>query len=380
MNYQEIISFIRETFSEKEAQILLHKPVFSGKETDYVLKTLESTIVSSVGEFVNRSENMMSEIAGTSKAVAIVNGTSGLHLALKLVGVNHGDEVITQALTFVATANAISYTGAEPVFLDVDYDTMGLSPDALKAFLETFGEKRESGTFNKKTGKRIAACVPMHTFGFPVRIEEIVEICRSWNIPVVEDAAESLGSLVKDKHTGSFGDIGVFSFNGNKIVTAGGGGMLVTNNIDLGNKAKHLSTTAKMPHAFEYFHDEIGYNYRMPNLNAALLCGQLEKLDFFLENKRELANQYQEFFHGSGIQFRSELPDTRANYWLMCIELDGKKDRDDFLKLTNEKGVMTRPIWTLMHKLPMFQHCYRDEQRHAEKLEERIVNLPSSVR
>jgi aminotransferase in exopolysaccharide biosynthesis len=380
LNYQEIISFIRETFSEKEAQILLHKPVFSGKETDYVLKTLESTIVSSVGEFVNRSENMMSEIAGTSKAVAIVNGTSGLHLALKLVGVNHGDEVITQALTFVATANAISYTGAEPVFLDVDYDTMGLSPDALKAFLETFGEKRESGTFNKKTGKRIAACVPMHTFGFPVRIEEIVEICRSWNIPVVEDAAESLGSLVKDKHTGSFGDIGVFSFNGNKIVTAGGGGMLVTNNIDLGNKAKHLSTTAKMPHAFEYFHDEIGYNYRMPNLNAALLCGQLEKLDFFLENKRELANQYQEFFHGSGIQFRSELPDTRANYWLMCIELDGKKDRDDFLKLTNEKGVMTRPIWTLMHKLPMFQHCYRDEQRHAEKLEERIVNLPSSVR
>lgn len=380
MNYQEIISFIRETFSEKEAQILLHKPVFSGKETDYVLKTLESTIVSSVGEFVNRSERMMAEIAGTSKAVAVVNGTSGLHLALELVGVNSGDEVITQALTFVATANAIAYTGAEPVFLDVDYDTMGLSPDALKAFLETFGEKRESGTFNKKTGKKIAACVPMHTFGFPVRIEEIVEICRTWNIPVVEDAAESLGSLVKDKHTGSFGDIGVFSFNGNKIVTAGGGGMLVTNNIELGNKAKHLSTTAKMPHAFEYFHDEVGYNYRMPNLNAALLCGQLEKLDFFLENKRELANQYQEFFHGSGIQFRSELPDTRANYWLMCIELDGKKDRDDFLKLTNEKGVMTRPIWTLMHKLPMFQHCYRDEQRHAEKLEERIVNLPSSVR
>jgi dTDP-4-amino-4,6-dideoxygalactose transaminase len=257
---------------------------------------------------------------------------------------------------------------------------MGLSPGAVRAFLEAFGEKRESGTFNKKTGKRIAACVPMHTFGFPVRIEELVEICRSWNIPVVEDAAESLGSLVKDKHTGSFGDIGVFSFNGNKIVTAGGGGMLVTNNIELGNKAKHLSTTAKVPHAFEYFHDEIGYNYRMPNLNAALLCGQLEKLDFFLENKRELANQYQEFFHGSGIQFRSELPDTRANYWLMCIELDGKKDRDDFLKLTNEKGVMTRPIWTLMHKLPMFQHCYRDEQRYAEKLEERIVNLPSSVR
>ena len=380
MNYQEIISFIRETFSEKEAQILLHKPVFSGKETDYVLKTLESTIVSSVGEFVNRSENMMSEIAGTAKAVAVVNGTSGLHLALELVGVNSGDEVITQALTFVATANAISYTGAEPVFLDVDYDTMGLSPNALQAFLEAFGEKRESGTFNKKTGKRIAACVPMHTFGFPVRIEEIVEICRTWNIPVVEDAAESLGSLVKDKHTGSFGDIGVFSFNGNKIVTAGGGGMLVTNNTDLGNKAKHLSTTAKMPHAFEYFHNEVGYNYRMPNLNAALLCGQLEKLDFFLENKRELANQYQEFFHGSGIQFRSELPDTRANYWLMCIELDGKKDRDDFLKLTNENGVMTRPIWTLMHKLPMFQHCYSDEQRHAEKLEERIVNLPSSVR
>jgi aminotransferase in exopolysaccharide biosynthesis len=380
LNYQEIISFIRETFSEKEAQILLHKPVFSGKETDYVLKTLESTIVSSVGEFVNRSENMMSEIAGTAKAVAVVNGTSGLHLALKLVGVNHGDEVITQALTFVATANAISYTGAEPVFVDVDYDTMGLSPNALQAFLEVFGEKRESGTFNKKTGKKIAACVPMHTFGFPVRIEEIVAICRTWNIPVVEDAAESLGSLVKDKHTGSFGDIGVFSFNGNKIVTAGGGGMLVTNNIDLGNKAKHLSTTAKTPHAFEYFHDEVGYNYRMPNLNAALLCGQLEKLDFFLENKRELANQYQEFFHGSGIQFRSELPDTRANYWLMCIELDGKKDRDDFLKLTNENSVMTRPIWTLMHKLPMFQHCYRDEQRHAEKLEERIVNLPSSVR
>jgi aminotransferase in exopolysaccharide biosynthesis len=379
MNFKNTIEFIKNKFSTNEL-IPLHAPIFKGKEHEYVLDTLNSTFVSSVGAFVVRAELMLANISQTQKAVAVVNGTSGLHLALELVGVNSGDEVITQALTFVATANAIAYTGAEPVFLDVDYDTMGLSPDAVRAFLETFGEKRESGTFNKKTGKRIAACVPMHTFGFPVRIEELVEICRSWNIPVVEDAAESLGSLVKDKHTGSFGDIGVFSFNGNKIVTAGGGGMLVTNNIELGNKAKHLSTTAKVPHAFEYFHDEIGYNYRMPNLNAALLCGQLEKLDFFLENKRELANQYQEFFHGSGIQFRSELPDTRANYWLMCIELDGKKDRDDFLKLTNEKGVMTRPIWTLMHKLPMFQHCYRDEQRHAEKLEERIVNLPSSVR
>ena len=378
-NYSEVIGFIKNQFDNK-ALIPLHEPRFLGNERKYVLDTLESTFVSSVGAYVDRAEQMIAEISKTNKAVAVVNGTSGLHIALQLVGVKPGEEVITQALTFVATANAIHYAGAEPVFLDVDYETMGLSAISVKRFLENFCEKRAKGTFNKKTGKRIAAIMPMHTFGFPVDLDGLTAVCSEWNIPMVEDAAESLGSYYKGRHTGSVGEMGVFSFNGNKIVTSGGGGMLVTKDTTLGLLGKHLTTTAKVPHTYEYVHDYIGYNYRMPNLNAALLCAQLEQLESFLENKRQLASAYAAFFAKQNIQFRQEQEHTRANYWLMCVELENLEERNRFLAETNAAGVMTRPIWQLMYRLPMFEHCHRDEQKNAEFLEERIVNIPSSVK
>lgn len=377
--FNEVISFIKDKFGTNDF-IPLHVPVFTGNERAYVMDTLDSTFVSSVGAYVDKAEQMMAEISQTQKAVAVVNGTSGLQIAMQLAGVQAGEEVLTQALTFVATANAIHYTGAEPVFLDVDYDTMGLSAKAVSEFLEEFGEKRENGTFNKKTGKRIAACVPMHTFGFPVHLDALMAVCKEWNIPAVEDAAESLGSYYNGKHTGSFGQLGVFSFNGNKIVTCGGGGMIVTQNEEIGKLGKHLTTTAKVPHPYEYVHDHVGYNFRMPNLNAALVCAQLEQLDAFLANKRALAQEYAEFFAGQNVIFRKELENTQANYWLMCVELENLEERNAFLKATNDAKTMTRPIWQLMYRLPMYQHCYRDEQKNAEFLEERIVNIPSSVR
>ena len=379
MEFKETINFFQDKFNSKDF-IPLHAPVFKGNERKYVMDTIDSTFVSSVGAYVDKAEHMMAEISQTLKAVAVVNGTSGLQIAMQLAGVQRGDEVLTQALTFVATANAIHYTGAEAVFLDVDYDTMGLSPKAVSEFLEEFGEKRENGTYNKKTGRKIAACVPMHTFGFPVHLDALMSICNEWNIPVVEDAAESLGSNYKGKHTGSFGQLGVFSFNGNKIVTCGGGGMIVTQIEELGRLGKHLTTTAKVPHPYEYVHDHLGYNFRMPNLNAALVCAQLEQLDTFLVNKRTLAHEYATFFTGQNIKFRTELEDTQVNYWLMCIELENVEERNAFLKATNEAKTMTRPIWQLMYRLPMYQFCYRDAQMNAEYLEERIVNIPSSVR
>jgi aminotransferase in exopolysaccharide biosynthesis len=322
----------------------------------------------------------MAELSKTQKAVAIVNGTSALQVALRLSGVGSGDEVLTQALTFIATINAIIYNGASPVFLDVDLDTMGLSPNAVQAFLEEFGEIRDGVCYNKKTNRKIAACMPMHTFGFPVHLDELIRICNIWKIPVVEDAAESIGSEYKGKPTGSFGKLGVFSFNGNKIVTSGGGGAIVTNDIQLGIKAKHLTTTAKVPHPYDYVHDEIGYNFRMPNLNAALACAQLERLNSFIQNKRNLASEYSNYFKSIGIKFRTELPNTKVNYWLMCIELENKKDRDSFLKETNQNNVMTRPIWQLIFKSPLYSNFQRDSQENAIYLEERIVNIPSSVR
>ncbi|MBY5949920.1 LegC family aminotransferase [Algoriphagus marincola] len=378
MAFQETIKFIQDKFKSKDF-IPLHAPVFIGNERKYVMDTLDSTFVSSVGAYVDLAEKIMAEISQTKKAVAVVNGTSGLQIALQLAGVNTGDEVITQALTFVATANAIRYNGAEPIFLDVDYETMGLSPKAVSEFLDEFGEKRESGTFNKKTGKKISACVPMHTFGFPVHLDELIKVCSAWKIPVVEDAAESLGSFYNGQHTGSFGQLGVFSFNGNKIVTSGGGGMIVTNIEDFGKLGKHLTTTAKVPHAYEFYHDQLGYNFRMPNLNAALICAQLEQLDRFLINKRKLADAYSEFFKTQSLAFRQELENTKANYWLMCLELENLEERNAFLKVTNEANTMTRPIWQLMYRLPMYQDCFRDDQKNAEYLEERIVNIPSSV-
>ena len=378
-NYNEIIDFIKNQFPSKDF-IPLHEPNFSGREKEYVLNTIESTFVSSVGAYVDKFEIMMADLSKTQKAVAIVNGTSALQVALRLSGVQNGDEVLTQALTFIATINAIIYNGATPVFLDVDLDTMGLSPNAVQAFLEEYGELREGVCYNKKTNKKIAACMPMHTFGFPVHLDELIIICKKWNISIVEDAAESIGSEYKGMPTGSFGKLGVFSFNGNKIVTSGGGGSIVTNDLDLGIKAKHLTTTAKVPHPYEYVHDEIGYNFRMPNINAALACAQLEQLNSFIQNKRNLAVEYSNYFESIGVNFRKELPNTKANYWLMCLELESKKDRDGFLKETNENKVMTRPIWQLIFKSPLYSSFQRDSQENAIYLEDRIVNIPSSVR
>jgi perosamine synthetase len=378
-NYNEIIDFVKNQFQSNDF-IPLHEPNFSGNERRYVLDTIESTFVSSVGPYVDKFEFMIAELSKTQKAVAVVNGTSALQVALRLSGVISGDEVLTQALTFIATVNAIIYNGASPIFLDVDIDTMGLSPNSVQAFLEEYGELRDGVCYNKKTNKKISACMPMHTFGFPVHLDELFTVCNKWNIPVVEDAAESIGSEYKGMPTGSFGKLGVFSFNGNKIVTSGGGGAIVTNNFELGIKAKHLTTTAKVPHPFEYVHDEIGYNFRMPNLNAALACAQLEQLDTFIQNKRALALEYNTFFKTKGINFRTELPNTKANYWLMCLQLENKTERDIFLKETNENKVMTRPIWQLIFKSSKYSNFQRDDQVNAIYLEERIVNIPSSVR
>ena len=374
---QNTISFIQDIYKTNSA-IPLHAPNFNGNEKKYLLQTIDSTYVSSVGAYVNQFEDMISSITKTKKAIAVVNGTAGIQVALRLAGVNSGDEVITQALTFVATANAIKYNNASPIFLDVDMDTMGLSPIAVAEFLEENGDLRDDGCFNKKTGKKISACLPMHTFGFPVHLDELKEICNLWKIPIVEDAAESLGSEYKNKPTGSIGDAGVFSFNGNKIVTSGGGGAIVTNNKFIGDKGKHITTTAKVSHDFEFYHDELGFNYRMPNLNAALACAQLEQLDRFLYNKRELAKGYENFFKSEKINFRTETPQTKANYWLMCVELENKDHRDLFLRQTNKSNIMTRPIWQLMFRLPMYKSCQRDNQLNAIFLEERIVNIPSN--
>lgn len=376
---EKIISFVRDHY-KTDKFIPLHEPRFRGNEKKYLNETIDSTFVSSVGPFVDQFEGMLEEITGAEKAVAVVNGTASIQVALRLAGVKEGEEVLTQALTFVATANAIAYNNASPVFIDVDLDTMGLSPKAVENFLEEFGDLREDGCYNKSTNRRISACMPMHTFGFPVHMDELVAVCTKWNIPIVEDAAEALGSYYKGRHTGSIGLVGGFSFNGNKTITSGGGGAIVTNNMQLGIHAKYLTTTAKNPHPYEFFHDELGYNYRMPNLNAALACAQLEQLGDILADKRSLAAEYAQVFKTLDMKFREELPDTHANYWLMCVELNDKDERRAFLKETNERGVMTRPIWTLLYRLPMYVHCQRDSQNNAEFLEERIVNIPSSVK
>lgn len=378
-NYSEIIKSIRAQFNTNEF-IPLHKPMFRGKEKEYVLDTIESSFVSSVGPYVDKLELMIADSSQTQKAVAVVNGTAALQVALRLVGVKQGDEVLTQALTFIATVNAVLYNGASPIFIDVDLDTMGLSPIAVESFLEENCEIRDGACYNRKTNKKIAACMPMHTFGFPIHLDELIFVCNKWQIPIVEDAAESIGSEYKNRPTGSFGKLGVFSFNGNKIVTSGGGGAIVTNDIEVGLHAKHLTTTAKIPHPFEYVHDEIGYNFRMPNINAALICAQLEQLKIFLENKRSLAFEYKQFFDKLGVNFRTELPDTKANYWLMCIQLENKEERDLFLNESNLSNVMTRPIWQLIFKSPLYAGFQRDSQKNALFLEERIVNIPSSVR
>ena len=359
--------------------IPLHRPVFEGNERQYLIDCIDSNFVSSVGVKVTEFEEKVAKFTGSKYAVATVNGTAALHVAIELAGVKPGDEVISQALTFIATCNAISYAGAKPLFIDVDKDTMGLSPTALKIFLEASAEKRATGTFNKLSGKRISACVPMHTFGFPCRIGEIAEICADWDIALIEDAAESLGSYVGSRHTGTFASMATLSFNGNKVITTGGGGMIITDDSELAIRAKYITTTAKIPHPYEFVHDEIGYNYRMPNLNAALGCAQMERLDEFLMVKAQLADQWDAFFNNSGADFIKATDGNKANHWLNAIILDSREDRDEFLKITNDNNVMTRPIWTLMSKLPMFKDCQTDSLENSLWLEDRVVNIPSSV-
>ncbi|MBS1772939.1 MAG: LegC family aminotransferase [Bacteroidetes bacterium] len=378
--YSSVIQFIRETFQSPEAFIPLHAPYFGGNEKKYLIDTIDSTFVSSVGEYVNRFEEMMAEITGAKYAIATTNGTVALQLALIVAGVKHDEEVITQSLTFVATANAITHANAIPVFVDVDKDTMGMSPAALETFLKEYAEIKDGKAYNRTTGRRIAACVPMHTFGFPCRIDEIAAICERYNIALVEDAAESLGSYYKGKHTGNFGVVAAFSFNGNKTVTCGGGGAIITNDEAIAKHAKHLSTTAKIPHPYEFVHDEVGYNYRMPNLNAAVACAQLEQLDKILTNKRELADIYNTYFKDTNIQFVREIESGKANYWLNTIVLNNSAEREIFLKATNDGKVMTRPIWKLMNKLPMYAHCQCGPLDNAQWLEDRVVNIPSSYR
>ena len=374
---KETVAFAQEIFGNEF--IPLHRPVFEGNEKKYMTDCIDSNFVSSVGVKVTEFENMIAEFTGSKYAIATVNGTSALHIAIKLADVVPGDEVISQSLTFIATCNAINYAGAIPVFIDVDRDTMGMSPTSLRSFLEVNAEKRIEGVFNKFSGRRIRACIPMHTFGFPCRVEEISRICDDWGIALIEDAAESLGSYSNKKHTGNFGIVSTLSFNGNKLITTGGGGMIITNDKKIATQAKHITTTAKVPHAYEFVHDQIGYNYRMPNINAALGCAQLERIDIFLSAKKKLANKWKDFFTQNRVEFVEEIEGSKANNWLNTIILDSKSDRDSFLHYTNKKNVMTRPVWTLMSKLTMFKDCYHDGLENSLWLEDRVVNVPSSV-
>lgn len=373
------VEFIRGLYGGSDS-IPLHAPCFVGNEKRYLNECVDSTFVSSVGPFVDRFERMMESLTGAKHAVATTNGTSALHMALILAGVRPGDEVITQALSFVATTNAIAYQHAFPVFVDVDRRTCGMSPAALDAFLQERCEVVDGHCRNRRSGRRIAAVVPMHAFGHPVDIDAIVAICEHWRIPVVEDAAESLGSYAGGRHTGTFGMLGAFSFNGNKTVTCGGGGCIVTNDSVLAKRAKHLTTTAKVPHRWEFQHDEIGYNYRLPNINAALACAQLEMLEAFVENKRATAASYRDYCAGAGMRFLDEPADCRSNFWLCAILAEDRAERDLLLERSNAKGVMTRPAWKLLSSLPAFSSCESDSLGNSRWLEERLVNVPSSVR
>lgn len=378
--YSQITDFVHQLFGTEET-VPLHAPLFIGNEKKYLDECIDTTFVSSVGKFVDRFEEEIAAYTGAKKAVVCVSGTNALHMAMMLVGVQRDDEVLTQALTFIATCNAISYIGAHPVFIDVDMETLGLSPKAVQTWLEKNAELKNNICYNKKTGRRVKACVPMHTFGHPVKIDELVQICNEWHIELVEDAAESIGSLYKGQHTGTFGKVGAISFNGNKTITTGGGGMLLFQDEELGKLAKHLTTQAKVPHRWAFVHDHIGYNYRMPNINAALGCAQLENLDRYIENKRETAQIYTNFFKNiPDITFFTEPENCRSNYWLNVIILKDKIAQQEFLEYTNDHGVMTRPVWELMNRLDMFKHCESDGLKNTEWLADRIVNIPSSVR
>ena len=371
------MDFIRSIYGS--GSILLHRPTFEGNEKSYLADCIDSNFVSSAGTKVDEFERQVASFTGAKNAIAVVNGTNALQIALLIAGVSGEHEVITQALTFVATCNAISYVGADPVFIDVDKDTLGLSPVSLRQFLESHAVKKEGITINKFSGKQIKACLPMHTFGLPCRIKEIADICKEWNIALVEDAAESLGSLFEKRHTGTFGLLGTISFNGNKIITTGGGGMILTDDHELAKRAKHITTTAKVPHRFELTHDEIGFNYRLPNLNAALGCAQMERLPKMIRIKKQIMDRYRVFFDSIGVPMLAPLTNCQSNNWLNGIVLKDKRQRNDFLEYTNENGVMTRPIWRLMSDLEMFKDCQQYNLKNSRWLEERVVNIPSSV-
>lgn len=377
--YNNFTDFVRSLYGTSDI-IALHEPRFRGNEKKYLNECIDSTFVSSVGKFVDLFEQRIAEFTGVKYAVAAVNGTAALHIALILADVKSCDEVITQPLTFIATANAISYTGAKPVFIDVDKATLGLSPDKLTAFLTNKTYQGEDGfCYNTKTKRRIKACVPMHTYGHPVKIDDVKTTCDKYNIVLIEDAAESIGSYYKGRHTGTFGLMGILSFNGNKTITTGGGGMIITDDKSIAKKAKHLTTTAKVPHKWNYEHDHIGYNYRLTNLAAALGVAQIEQLPQFIQAKRELAKKYEAFFKNSEIQYFKEPENAKSNYWLNTIILKNRTERDSFLSYTNEHDIMVRPAWELMNRLEMFQDCQVENIENAEWLADRLVNIPSSV-
>jgi len=377
-DFNEFIHFIRNIYKTNEF-IPLHEPKFIGNEKKYLNECIDSSYVSSVGNFVNLFEQKIADFTGAKYAIATVNGTAALHMSLILSDVSFDDEVITQPLSFIATSNAITYVGAKPIFIDVDLDTMGLSPEKLEHFLKNKTNLKSDGfSYNNLTGKRIAACIPMHTFGHPVRIEKIAKICSKYNIKLIEDAAESLGSFYKGKHTGIFGSLGTISFNGNKTITTGGGGMIICNDEKIAKLAKHLTTQAKVSHKWEYIHDHIGYNYRLTNLAASLGVSQMEQLDLILKSKRDLANKYMNFFENTEIEFFNEPKNSKSNFWLNSILLKDKYTRDMFLDFTNKNRVMTRPVWELVNRLEMFKNCQTENIENAELLADRVVNIPSS--
>ncbi|WP_221074096.1 LegC family aminotransferase [Agarivorans aestuarii] len=377
MKATSIVEFVRDTYKTDEF-IPLHAPMFDGNEKAYVMETIESSFVSSVGKFVDEFEHKVEAYTGTPKAVATVNGTAALHTALYMAGVQRGDFVITQALTFVATCNALYHMGAEPIFVDISPVSLGICPKAVELFLDEHAEVTETGCIHKKTGRTIKAVVPMHTFGHPVDLDHLVSVCQKWNIVIVEDAAESLGSFYKGKHTGTIGNFGAVSFNGNKIITTGGGGMVLCKSSEIGIRTKHITTTAKIPHPYEFFHDEPGFNYRMPNLNAALGCAQIETIDTFIREKRVLAEKYDELFKGTDLQFVKEPEYAQSNYWLNAIICPNQSVRNEIISETNRMGVMTRPVWKLMNKLPMFKNCLVGDLKYSNWIEGHLINLPST--
>lgn len=365
-----------------EQPVALHEPRFSGNEWVYLKECLDSTFVSSVGKFVDRFEADLAAFTDARHAVAVVNGTAALHVALLLAGVQAGDEVLIPALTFIATANAVRYCGAEPHLVDSDIATLGMDPAALRAHLAAATERRGDMCVNKATGRVIRALVPMHTFGHPADLEGLLAVARDFNLALVEDAAESLGSTRNGRHTGTFGRLGTLSFNGNKTITTGGGGAILTDDPALARHAKHLTTTAKQPHRWAFDHDEVGYNYRMPNINAALGCAQLEQLPAFLTAKRHLFAAYRAAFAGvPGVRLLEEPTDCQSNYWLQALILDEavSDQRDAILAATNDAGLMTRPVWSLMHRLKPYADCPRAPLPVAESLERRVLNIPSSA-